>query len=394
MIANKKKKLFIEANSLLDKNPSGISKLLFSMILSMSTNADFDKDFKIILFIPLNKKNLLKRWKLPSTVSTRTLPLPLRIINGLNKRHLMFPVDLWLGSGVYLFPNYRTLPLIRSKCMTYIHDVAYAKHPETLLEINRKFLEHTIPQSVKTSDMILTLSEQSKIELLDLFPQFSSKIKVVPAGVDESHYVISDSNEGYKKLLNDVGVEDNKYILFVGNIEPRKNIAYLIDVYVELIDRGTVKDNVALLLVGGGGWNNEELILRIKTLVASGYKIVRPSSRISDEDLPTLYKHSILTTLLSIHEGFGMTPLEALASGSKVVVSDIPVLHEVCGKSVLYAPLKDKEQAADVFETALNQPRNTSYSREILDEYSWDNAAETFRKNLINVENTKVEGVL
>ena len=383
MIAKNKTNLFIEANPLLDENPSGISKLLFSMVDALSSNKEFNKKYTIVLFVPFNKKHLLNRWRLPAAIKVKSLPLPLRVINGLNKRHLMFPIDVLLGRGTYLFPNYRTLPLLMSKSVTYIHDVAYAKHPDTLLDINRVFLEHTIPKSVMSSDIILTLSEQSKKELVEIFPTFQDKIEVVPAGVDRALYTTRDGDNRSSRLLESLGVLDNQYILFVGNIEPRKNIAYLLDVFVGLVDHGVVTPEVALLLVGGGGWNNEGLMRRIKTLQKSGYNIVRPSMRISDEDLPLVYKHSALTTLLSIHEGFGMTPLEALASGSRVVVSDIPVLHEVCGESVNYAPLSSKEAAIKVFEAALTRPLNKRYSEEVLDKYSWGNAAEIFRKKLI-----------
>jgi hypothetical protein len=132
-----KKNLFIEANPLLDKNPSGIAKLLFSLIDALCDNKEFQSQFKIILVVPMGKKHLLNKWNLSKNISIRTLPLPLRAINLLDKLNILPPIDLYLGSGVYLFPNYRQLPLVRSSSMTYVHDVAYKVHPDTVLEILR-----------------------------------------------------------------------------------------------------------------------------------------------------------------------------------------------------------------------------------------------------------------
>src|SRR5688500_6943336 len=115
-----KKYLFIEANPLLDKNPSGIAKLLFSLINALSGNEKIRSQFKMILVVPMGKKLLLTQWNLPKDISIRTLPLPLRAINLLDKLNILPPIDLYLGLGVYLFPNYRQLPSFRSLSMTYI----------------------------------------------------------------------------------------------------------------------------------------------------------------------------------------------------------------------------------------------------------------------------------
>ncbi len=129
-------------------------------------------------------------------------------------------------------------------------------------------------------------------------------------------------------------------------------------------------------MIGGGGWNNSKLLARITKLNRDGYSIIRSVSRVSDDDLPALYGQSIIATLMSLHEGFGMTPLEALAAGARVVVSDIPVLREVCGTAVEYAPLDNKIEAMDTFSHAMQQRVNQSVVKDRLDRYTWPRATQ------------------
>lgn len=369
-----KERLFIEAFPLLGNAPSGIGKLLYSMIEALLRNKEFTDRYDITLVVSLRKKRQLDKWHFGNAVRVVELPLPLKVINVLDRLHLMPAIDLWCGKGVYLFPNYRRLPLAVSRSLTYIHDVSYLLFPETIQKRNLAFLQKAVPRAVKKSDRILTLSEQSAGELRAAFPTDSQKVTIVPAGVDKVMYSVKPGKDA-KNALRRLGLEKKKYVLFVGNIEPRKNIQYLIDIYVELRKNPQYND-LALLLVGGDGWRNELLMDRIETLNAEGYTIVRPSSRVPDEELPILYKESWVTALMAVHEGFGMTPLEALAASANVVVSDIPVLHEVGGNAVSYAPLSDARKAAEVFEKAAQKKPDSEAVIKQLDAFTWDRAAE------------------
>lgn len=369
-----KERLFIEAFPLLGDAPSGIGKLLYSMIEALLRNKGFTDRYDITLVVSLRKKHQLDKWNFGSSVKVTELPLPLKVINVLDRLHLMLPIDLWCGKGVYLFPNYRRLPLVSSRSLTYIHDVSYLLFPETIQKRNLSFLRKAVPRAVKKSDRILTLSGQSADELRTAFPAYSKKVTIVPAGVDTAMYAVKPG-EDMQDSVERLGLKKKRYVLFVGNIEPRKNIQYLIDIYVELRKRPQYSD-LALLLVGGDGWRNESLMARIEALNAGGYTIIRPSSRVPDEELPILYKKSLVTALMAIHEGFGMTPLEALSASANVVVSDIPVLHEVGGGAVSYAPLNDAKKAAEVFEQAAQKKPDGKAVAKQLSMFTWGNAAD------------------
>ncbi len=374
MKTRNKQRLYVEAFPLLGDNPSGIGKLLYSLIDALLRDPAFTSRYDMILVVSLGKRHHLDKWNFGDRVTIKTIPLPLRGIYLLDRLGLMFPIDAVCGRGVYLFPNYRRLPLLWSRSLTYIHDMSYLLFPDTVQERNLSFLRTVVPRNVKNSDRILTLSRQSYNELQQEFPQYKDKIAIVPAGVDAVMYACKDNAETIKSILNEVGVTPKKYLLFVGNFEPRKNIDYLLDVYVELRKHAAHKD-LSLLLVGGDGWRSGETARRIVELNRQGYSIVRPVSRVPDVHLPALYHESLATLLLSVYEGFGMTPLEALSADARVIVSDIPVLHEVGGDAVSYVPLDDASSAAALIKDAVNRSVNHDATARRLGMFTWEKAA-------------------
>lgn len=383
-----KQRLYIEAFPLLGDNPSGIGKLLYSLIAALLRDADFTSRYDLVLIVSMRKKHHLDKWNFGSGVTVKTIPLPLRVIYLLDRLGLMFPIDLICGRGIYLFPNYRRLPLIWSRSLTYIHDMSYVLFPDTVQERNLSFLRTVVPRNVRKSDRILTLSQQSYGELQREFPRYKDKITIIPAGVDAAMYACKDSAKGIKSILAENGVVSKKYLLFVGNFEPRKNIGYLLDVYVELRKDPAYSD-LSLLLIGGDGWRSEETAQRIAVLNEQGYSIIRPTSRVPDAQLPALYHESLAAMLLSVYEGFGMTPLEALSADARVIVSDIPVLHEVGGDAVYYVPLGDASAAANVVKDVVNRNIDHSVTTKQLRMFTWEKSAATLVHTLDEVAGKK-----
>lgn len=388
MKTKNKQTLYVEAFPLLGDNPSGIGKLLYSMIDALLHDQSFTDQYDLTLIVSLRKKNHLDKWGFGDAVSVKTIPLPLRAINLLDRFGLMFPIDLICGRGIYLFSNYRRLPLLWSRSLTYVHDMSYVLFPETVQERNLSFLRKVVPRSVKKSDRILTLSQQSYGELQHEFPQYKEKMVIVSAGVDADNYAYTDDAETTKNILTDVGVTPGNYLVFVGNFEPRKNLDYLLDVYVAL-RKNPHHSNLSLLLVGGDGWRGEETAKRITALNNQGYSIIRPTSRVPDAQLPALYHESLAAVLLSVYEGFGMTPLEALSAGARVIVSDIPVLHEVGGDAVAYVPLNDASSAASYILDVIEDRMNHDATARQLATFTWKHAATTLIRILDETEAEK-----
>ena len=133
------------------------------------------------------------------------------------------------------------------------------------------------------------------------------------------------------------------YILYVGNIEPRKNISTLIDAYMQL--SSAFRQDRPLVLVGSAGWKNESVLARIAAAQLKGFDIRHITKFISEEALYQIYASAAVLVHPALYEGFGMTPLEAMAAGTPTIVANNSSLPEVVGDASL---LIDALDAADI----------------------------------------------
>jgi glycosyltransferase involved in cell wall biosynthesis len=151
------------------------------------------------------------------------------------------------------------------------------------------------------------------------------------------------------RALNDLPEE---FVLFVGTLEPRKNVALLLDAWSLLEDRHGLRPT--LVIVGGKGWFYEALEARVQALGLSSR--VRFAGYVLDADLPVWYSAATLFVYPSLYEGFGLPPLEALACGTPAIVSDRSSLPEVVGDAGLALPPDDAQAWADAIALLLGSP--------------------------------------
>ena len=281
-------------------------------------------------------------------------------------------MDIFLGKGIYLFPNFKNWPLLFSKSITYIHDIAFKVYPEFTEPRNRTMLNAQISRFLLRSDVIVTVSESSRQEILNHYTYLSkSKVRVVLNGVDTS--VFYARNEAEVNKMRKKYALPARYFMFLSNLEPRKNILTLLDAYSRLPEN--VRFNSALFFVGGMGWLNEDVFKKIEQLELSGCNIIRPSIYVEDDDLPALLTGAVALVHPAFHEGFGMPPLEAIACETPVIISNIPSIREVIGEVGVY--LKETTNSEALSQLMLNQ-YNKTYTkkqkqllRERADNYRW-----------------------
>ncbi|HUP26104.1 MAG TPA: glycosyltransferase family 1 protein, partial [Candidatus Limnocylindrales bacterium] len=182
--------------------------------------------------------------------------------------------------------------------------------------------------------------------------------------------------------LADIGVK-GKYILFVGTLEPRKNVLNLVKAYEQL--PSVQRDNYQLVLVGGTGWYMEETMEYISRLQDKGIAIITPGY-ISNEAKAALYEHASLFVLPSHYEGFGMPILEAMDYGIPTAVSDIEVFHEVAGNASLYFDKDSPASIAGAMARVLTNPalqkELVAKGRERLQAYSWQKVAQSVYESI------------
>jgi glycosyltransferase involved in cell wall biosynthesis len=315
----KKQKIFIEATPLINSHLSGVGQVTLETINAFDNDKYKDK-YDIRVFVPFDEKSKMEKYSF-NNISIVTLPFPHKFFSLFSRMHYAIPLDIFLGRGVYIFPNFRNWNLVVSKSITYIHDVCFAIYPQYVQPKNLSFLRKHIKLWVRRTDKIVTVSKTSKYEIHKYLKFRNSSISVIQNTIDGSFYKpqISSHVDRIKTKYK----LDN-YFLFVGNIEPRKNLNTLIEAF----ERSQLKD-ITLFIVGGDGWLNEEIYESIERAKSNGVDIRKNTSFVPDEDLPALFSGANALLLPSWHEGFGLTALQALACGTRVLCSDIPVLKEI-----------------------------------------------------------------
>jgi glycosyltransferase involved in cell wall biosynthesis len=220
--------------------------------------------------------------------------------------------------------------------ITTIHDLIPLRLPFTTLD-DKNYFYKIINTSLMDSEIIITPSESTKNDIIDIFHAKPEKIYVTyePVSVkpvDESDMISVDHN------LQKFGLERGNYILFVGAIEPKKNVGRLIDAY------SLLTSNIPLVIAGKKAWLSEE------ELSSRNLKNVRLLGYVTDEDLRYLYTGARCFVFPSLYEGFGLPALEAMTYGCPVIVSNKSSLPEVCGDAALYVdPYDTKDISAKLW---------------------------------------------
>lgn len=343
--------IYIDASPITEARVSGIGHMTAELIRGLDTHVGIGTTFNLTLVIAADKKQYLERWGYKN-VRVATIPLRQRVVNLIWKCNLLPPMDLFLGKGVYVFPNYKNWRLAFSKSVTFICDIGYKKFPNFVEPKNLEFLSKNMKKWVSRTDRIAAISNDAKGDIIEHLHVSSGKLSLVPCGVDLSHFkpqVIKAS----EPILKQIGVKPG-YILYIGNVEPRKNIGTVIDAYCKL--PASVRLSAPLVLVGGGGWLNEPIIEQIKKAQAEGFNIIRPDFYIPDTELPALIAGAGVLVHPALYEGFGISPLQAMASGVPVIVSNNSSLPEVVGDAGILLEATDVAGWSDKIEEVLSKP--------------------------------------
>lgn len=278
-------------------------------------------------------------------------------------------------SDITHFFNYIAPPGVDGKTVITVHDMVYRTYPETVRGRTKKILDMGLASSMKRADMIVTVSEFSKSEIIRYFPQHESKIRVVPCGVDLDRFKPCQQPERIPEVKKKLGI-DGEYFLYVGTIEPRKNLERLINAYNIFCQHE--KDAPKLVLAGGKGWLYDGIFQRVTDLKLEDKVLF--TQYIPDEDMNPLMCGALAFVFPSIYEGFGIPPLEAMACGVPVLASNAASLPEVTGDcAVTCDPYSEEEIAEGLRRLYSDSELRADLSRRGLERaktLTWDSSAE------------------
>jgi glycosyltransferase involved in cell wall biosynthesis len=260
-------------------------------------------------------------------------------------RHLRFPPYDWLAprADLYHFTNYIRPPLRRGKSVVSIHDMSFLRHPDTLEEKNYRYLSARLHDTAATADAIIAISHFGGDEIRELLGVPEDRVCAIPLGIDDDWQpATGDEIAAMRAALH----LDRPYLLMVGTLEPRKNIAFLVDVF----ERLDAFDG-DLVIAGMRGWKHEPILERMQA--SSRRPRIRYVEFVEDRFLPALYTAAEIFCFPSLYEGFGFPPLEAMACGTPVVSSTGGSLPEVLGEAAEVLDHFDADAWADTLARLL-----------------------------------------
>jgi len=229
-----------------------------------------------------------------------------------------------------------------------VHDVVFRTHPELVAPGLRDYLDRWTEHSLEAADAVITVSEFSKSEIVQAYGTPADRVHVIPNGVDE-RFRKRYSKHTEWELRQKLGLP-GRFVLYVGSLEPKKNISRLLQAFA-MVQRGAHAEGLRLVLAGGRGGKEYDVEAEIER--AGIGKHVMVIGYLSDAEIPVLMRAAALFVYPSLYEGFGLPPLEAMACGTPVVVSDSSSLPEVVGDAALIVPAEDIGRLAEVMERGL-----------------------------------------
>ena len=291
---------------------------------------------------------------------------------------IRFAAEIWKDMPDVLWMPMQTLPFVRKKSLktvVTIHDLAFKYFPDNFPKSDLRRLSLFSGYAIRNADKIIAVSRSTKNDILKFYPEIKSeKIRVIYHGFDPDVFSASRDIEQESRVKKKLSI-DGEYLLYVGAIQPRKNLVVLIEAFEEV---KKMHPNIQLVLAGEKAWQWDEIVRKVSK---SPYKkdIIMPG-KLKFGDLGHLMRGAAVYVLPSLYEGFGIPVLEALASKIPVIAADNSSLREVGGESVIYFNAKKPSELATKIREVLSDDdlRQNLIQKggEQIKKFSWEKCAE------------------
>jgi glycosyltransferase involved in cell wall biosynthesis len=278
------------------------------------------------------------------------------------------------GGDIFFGTNFRGVFAEGMKTVLTVHDLSHEYFPEAVEDVNMNYFRSSFPDAVERADLLIADSENTKFDIIKFLQVPEEKIKVIYIGVDKYFQPVADPVQ-LAGVRHRYSLPEH-FILMVGSIQPRKNIAGVLAAMASLLNKHRTFP-WKLVLAGGGGWKNEGLADKISALGLEDR--VHFTGYVADEDLPALYSLADLFVFPSLYEGFGLPVVEAMACGVPVVTSNNSCLPEIAGDAaVLVDPHDERDIANGMLRLLEDQDLRVQCVNRGLERarmFSWETAA-------------------
>jgi len=278
----------------------------------------------------------------------------------------------WITGPVDIFfePNFFLPPLGRAKAVVTVHDLSFQRYPKWFPNGVAKRRVRQLRKTLDRADAVIAVTNFTANEIRRFWPQYEDKVQVIHEAPGPEFQ--SQSPQKIQEIVNRLGLHD-PFILYVGALEHRKNVTSLVRAFLQLKEAGGTE--CQLVLAGTLGHGSKEIM----SLASDGLRRrwIRFLGFIKQEDLPALYCASRLFCCLSWYEGFGLPPLEALACGTPVIVSRIPVFQEILGPHARYVNPSDIVNISRVIAECEESAPSSAKDRSLwASKFSWHKATQ------------------
>jgi len=369
----------IDVRPMAEERRSGVEEYIRNLLENVFT---LDKKNIYILFYNSYKKDLpasLLQFEKYPNVFVRRFRCPNKFLN-FSLWYFRYPhLDKLLDVEIFYSPNL-IFTALSSKCrkLITIHDLSFERHPEFFNFYRRLWHKMINPRRlVNQADQIISVSESSKNDMIDLYHCSPQKIKCIYPGISHQIFACKKTSGKFLEIAKKYKLPA-KYILFLATLEPRKNMEGVITAYNYLRDKNKIRHK--LVIAGGEGWMFQET----KQLIsASKYqKDIIQTGEVEDWERKYIYSGADLFVYASFYEGFGFPPLEALACGTTVVCSYVASLPEVVGNSAILINPYDYSELAWAIERGIKDKKLKEVLRisglKQAKKFSWERCAKEF----------------
>ena len=384
MNKTRKIKVIFDAGPLVNGNKTGVGRATEGLILALANNFPGQIELVGHYFDFLGRKRGAALPTAPNIRYRRTVLIPGKIFNMLRRLGVWVPFELLAKErgDFHLFPGFIGWPsLFKTPSAPFVHDITYIDFPEYVNGPARFDLQTIMPRTIRRSAFIITNSQSSKSGLQKVY-DLSKKTVLVEHIPPVSACEITEADA--QKRIKRLGIKGD-FLLFFGTLEPRKNLTGLLFAYQMLDPK--LRQKYTLVIGGGKGWHDEEIIATLQRLKKEGAKIIE-TGYVSDEDRAALFMRAEMYLMPSHYEGFGMQLLEGMVYHTPMLASDIPVLREVADGAAIYTGTSPKEIAAGIAKLAGNKPlqeKLLAAGNKQLKLFSWDTIAHDVFSNIQKV---------
>lgn len=239
---------------------------------------------------------------------------------------------------IYHEPSYILKPF-DGCCVTTVHDLSHLHYPDFHPRERVRFLDRQLPRSLERATHIITDCEFVRAELINLLGVAPQRVTAIHLGVSEQYHPRGQAET--RAVLQKYGLIHQSYLLAVATLEPRKNFAGLVRNYLRLPD--ALRKRIPLVIVGGTGWRTGKLQKMLDHLQSLGQ--LCQLGYVHAQELPLIYAGAKAFAFPAFYEGFGLPPLEAMASGVPVLTSENSAMSEVIGESAAFLVAPDNDDS-------------------------------------------------